>query len=138
EVLMIPAGDPWQKRGAVVASAADRLAMLEAACIGIDGLRVDRREVDRAGETYTADTLCALDAPDRELMLILGADAARGLGSWQRVDEIRERAAIAVVTRASEPAGAPPGDGWRVHFVTIPRLDISSSDVRDRLARGEP
>ncbi len=138
EVLVIPAGDPWQKSGAVHACAADRLALAAAAIEGIDGLRLCSLEVERAGPTYTADTLEALAEPERELVLILGADAVRGLGSWSRADEIKHRAVIAVVHREGDSEALPPGPGWRCERVEIPRLDISSTDVRTRLARGEP
>ncbi len=74
-VLFVVAGDPWQKRGRVVASAADRLALVEAAVDGIDGLEASAVEVERPGPSVTADTLEALAAPDNELFLMLGADA---------------------------------------------------------------
>jgi len=139
EVVVVPAGDPWQKHGAVVASAADRLAMLDAAFAGVAGTRVDRIELDRSGPTYTADTLAALAAPDRELVLALGADAARRIDTWRRVDEIAALASLAIVTRAGDDVPfAPPGAAWRYTRVTIPRLDVSSTDLRGRLARGEP
>lgn len=138
EVVVVPAGDPWQKHGTVVAPAADRLAMLEAAFDGVDGVRIDRVELDRDGPTYTADTLAALSAPGRELALVLGADAARRLATWRRVDEIRRLASLVIVNREGHDAGDPPDTGWRVERVTIPRLEISSTDLRARLARGEP
>ena len=138
EVLVVPAGEPWQKAGAVAAGAGDRYALVEAAIDGVDGLRVCSLEVDRDGPTYTADTLAALAAPDAELVLVLGADAVRGLGSWMRVDEIRARASLAIVDRDGDAVAEPPGDGWRAEHVTIPRLEISSRDLRERLARGEP
>src|ERR1700712_638523 len=59
-VLLVVAADPWQKSGAVVAPAADRFAMVEAAVAGCPGLEADRSEIDRGGPTYTADTLADL------------------------------------------------------------------------------
>jgi nicotinate-nucleotide adenylyltransferase len=138
ELVVVPAGDPWQKQGAVVAGADDRLAMLGAAFDGVADTRVDRIEIDRAGPTYTADTLEALTAPDRELLLVLGADAARRIHTWRRVDAIQRLASLVIVNREGDDAGATPGDGWRVEHVTIPRLDISSTDLRRRFACGEP
>ena len=81
-VLLVVAGDPWQKRGRVIASAADRPALARCAVDGLDGLEVSTVEVDRAGASVTADTLEALQAPDRTLFLVLGADAVANMGTW--------------------------------------------------------
>lgn len=138
EVLLVPAGDPWQKRGQVVASAADRLALAARAVEGIDGVSVSAVEVDREGASVTADTLEALQAPDRTLFLILGADAVANMGTWRRLEDTRHLADVVVVERAGDLEVWPPGEGWRVHHVPIPRLDISSTDLRERLASGRP
>jgi nicotinate-nucleotide adenylyltransferase len=126
-VVLVVAGDPWQKRATVVASAADRLAMARAAVVGLDGVEVSAVEVDRPGPTYTIDTLRALAAADRELFLIVGADVAAGLDTWHEADAVRAAAGLVVVSRDGNEGG-----------LRIPRLDISSSDLRDRVARGEP
>ncbi len=137
-VLFVVAGDPWQKRGTVVAAAADRLAMVEAALDGIDGLEASAVEVESGVASVTADTLERLAAPDRALFLILGADAVTNMSTWRRLDDTRDLATVVVVERAGEHAVVPPGDGWRVEHVRIPRLDISSTDIRERLASGRP
>ena len=137
-MLLAPAGDPWQKRGQVVASATDRLRMVQAAVEGIPGLEASAVEVDRAGASVTADTLEGLAAPDRELFLVLGADAVANMSTWRRLDETRELATVVVVERAGDAEASPPGAGWRVERVTIPRLDVSSSELRGRLAAGQP
>jgi nicotinate-nucleotide adenylyltransferase len=136
-VLMVPAGDPWQKRGLVVASAEQRLAMVEIACRDLPGIEASRIEVDADGASVTADTLERLAAPDREISLLLGADAVANMPTWRRLDETRDLAAIVVVERSGEHA-EPPGPGWRFAHVTIPRLDVSSSDIRARVAAGAP
>src|SRR5437762_14302338 len=64
-VVLVPAGDPWQKRGSATAPAADRLAMVEAALEGIAGLEVSPLEVARDGPSYTYQTLEAMSGPDR-------------------------------------------------------------------------
>lgn len=137
-VVLVVAGDPWQKRETVVASAVDRLAMTRAAVddIGVDGLEVSALEVDRPGPTYMIDTLRALSAADRDLFLIAGADVAARLDSWHRPDEVRTAATLVVVSRDGEP-GDTAGSAAEVHL-RIPRLDISSTDVRARVGRGEP
>lgn len=136
-VLLVPAGDPWQKRGAVVASAADRLAMARLAVEGTTGLEVDDLEVRRTEASVTADTLEDLSAPGRELFLVLGADAVANMPTWRRLEETRDLCTLVVVERAGERA-EPPGAGWRVEHVGVPRIDVSSSDIRARLAAGRP
>ena len=90
------------------------------------------------GASVTADTLEALQGPDRTLFLMLGADAVANMGTWRRLDDTSHLAEIVVVERAGDLEVHPPGEGWRVHHVAVPRLDISSTDLRDRLAAGAP
>jgi len=137
-VLMLVAGDPWQKRGRVVASAADRLALVATAVADVEGLEPSAVEVEREGPTVTADSLEALSAPGRELLLILGADAVANMGTWRRLDDTRGLATIVVVERAGDLDVDPPGDGWRVHHVRVPRIDVSSTECRERLTTGRP
>lgn len=137
-VDLVVAGDPWQKRDDVVLPAAIRLELVELAVDGIEGLAASGIEVDRPGPTYTADTLEALAAPGRDLFLILGADLPSALLSWHRCERIRELATLVVVARAGEQHAEPPGEGWRVERVDIPRLDVSSTDIRARVAAGRP
>jgi nicotinate-nucleotide adenylyltransferase len=137
-VLLVVAGDPWQKRGNVVASAADRLALVTAAVDGVDGVEASAIEIERDAPSVTADTLEALTAPDRELFLVLGADAVANMGTWRRLEETRDLATVVVVERAGDAHSEPPGSGWRVQRVAIPRLDIASTDLRERLRSGRP
>jgi len=137
-VLLVVAGDPWQKRGRVVASAADRLALATTAVDDIDGVETSAIEIERDEASITADTLEALSAPGRELYLVLGADAVANMPTWRRLDETRHLATIVVVERAGDMHSEPPGPGWRVERVSIPRLDISSTDLRERLRDGRP
>jgi nicotinate-nucleotide adenylyltransferase len=137
-VLLVVAGDPWQKRGRVVASAADRLALVELAVEDLDGVEASAIEIERGAASVTADTLEALTAPDRELFLILGADAVANMGTWRRIEETRDLATVVVVERRGDVHAEPPGDGWKVERVSIPRLDIASTDLRARLAAGRP
>ena len=140
-VLLVVANLPWQKADRPVSPPDDRLAMVEAAVAGVEGLEASRLEIDRGGDSYTADTLAALvrEEPPRELFLVVGADVAAELDSWKRVEAVRELATLVVVTRAGvpEPEGGP-GPGWRGARVEIPRLDVSASDLRERMASGRP
>jgi nicotinate-nucleotide adenylyltransferase len=137
-VLLVVAGDPWQKRGRVVASAVDRLALVELAVEGVEGVEASPIEIDRGDASVTADTLEALAAPGRELFLVLGADAVANMPTWRRLDETRHLATVVVVERAGDAHSEPPGPDWRVERVAIPRLDISSTDLRLRLMEGRP
>jgi nicotinate-nucleotide adenylyltransferase len=137
-VLLVVAGDPWQKRGRVVASAADRYALATTAVEDLDGIEASAIEIERGEASVTADTLEALSAPGCELYLVLGADAVANMPTWRRLDETRHLATIVVVERAGDVHSEPPGPGWRVERVSIPRLDISSTDLRDRLRQGRP
>jgi nicotinate-nucleotide adenylyltransferase len=138
-VILVPAGDPWQKRGSVSAPAADRLAMVRAAVEGIAGLEVSPLEVERDGPSYTYQTLEALSGPGRELFLIVGADVAATLRSWLGTERLPGLATLVVVDRAGDrPAEGGPPEGWRCERVSIPRLDVSSTDLRARAARGWP
>jgi nicotinate-nucleotide adenylyltransferase len=137
-VLLVVAGDPWQKRGQVAASARDRLALAEAAVADVDGIEASPVEVDRSGASVTADTLEELAAPGREFFLLLGADAVANMPTWRRLEETRHLATIVVIERAGDAHAEPPGRGWRYERLSIPRLDVSSSDIRRRLAAGRP
>ena len=139
-VLLVVANEPWQKVGSRVISAAeDRLAMVEAAVAGVEGLEASGIEIDAGGMSYTADTLAALRAEDsaRELFVILGDDAAAGLPTWERVDEVRELATVVVVDRPGSPP-VPPLEGWRWLHVEVPLLEVSSTDLRARAEAGRP
>ncbi|MFQ5558280.1 MAG: nicotinate-nicotinamide nucleotide adenylyltransferase, partial [Acidimicrobiales bacterium] len=85
-VLLVVANDPWQKTALQpVTPAVDRLALVRAAVEGLDGLEANADEIDRGGESYTADTLAALRRrhPAAALFVIVGSDAAEGLDTWK-------------------------------------------------------
>lgn len=139
-VLLVVANDPWQKSSSrAITPAADRLALVAAAVDGVPGLEACDLEVRRGGTSYTADTLAELAArhPGAELFLVLGSDAAAGLPTWERADEVRRAATVAVVTRPGAEGGRPP-EGWTWVAVEAPRLDVSSTDLRARVAGGRP
>jgi nicotinate-nucleotide adenylyltransferase len=135
-VMLVVAGAPWMKAGQVVAPPDARVEMVAAAIEGVEGLEVSTIEVDRPGPTYSYETVEGLTAPDRSLYLIVGNDVVAKLDQWHRSEELRKKVTLAVVGREGERVHAPAG--WRAESVTMPRLDISSSELRQRLARGEP
>jgi nicotinate-nucleotide adenylyltransferase len=138
-VLLVVANHPWQKSGRTRTPAADRLAVVEAAVQGTEGVEASGIEIDRGGDSYTADTLEQLvdENPDRELFLVVGADVAAELHTWRRPEVVARLATLVVVTRGGIPA--PVIDTpWRAHHVEIPALEVSSSDLRARAADGRP
>jgi nicotinate-nucleotide adenylyltransferase len=138
-VLLVVANAPWQKSARRITPAADRLAVVEAAVAGTTGVEASGIEVERGGDSYTADTLEQLmaEGPDRELFLVVGTDVAADLHTWRRPDVVARLATLVVVSRGGSPA-VDPGPPWRVEHVPIPALDISSSDLRSRAADGRP
>lgn len=140
EVLLVVANDPWQKSGErPVTPAEDRLALVEAAVAELDGVTASRLEIDRGGPSYTIDTLHQLHCqrPGSHLYLVVGADVAANLGTWHRAPELPGLATLVVAERAGGPA-APEPAGWSVVHLPVPRLDVSSRDLRRRLASGDP
>jgi len=139
-VLLVVNNLPWQKSGTRAISAADdRFRMVEAALADVDGLEASRLEIDAGGPSYTADTLATLLAEDpaRELFVILGADAAAGLLSWERCAEVRDGSTVVVVERPGAPPAVAP-EGWRWTRVEVPNVDVSSTDLRARAVDGRP
>lgn len=143
EVLFVPAGDPWRKSDRRIAAAEHRLAMLELAIAGNEDLAISDIELGRPGPSYTADTLDELagERLDDEFWFIVGADALADLPNWHEPERIVDHAALAVAAREDEagdvaPKGLPTAVANRITRFVMPRLDISSSDIRARVAAG--
>jgi nicotinate-nucleotide adenylyltransferase len=147
QVWFLPAGVPPHKLERTIASGKARAEMLELAVAGHEDFRIDRRELDRADACYTVDTLAALQSADpaRELVFLLGADSLVDFPTWREPRRILELARLAVVNRGGNPlpalAALQPILGAalesRIEFVTIPGVDISSSDIRRRVREGK-
>ena len=137
-VHFVPAGAPWQKADRRVSDAEHRLEMIRLACDGVSHFHVDDREVRRDGWTFTADTLASYDSDDR-LTLILGSDSARGLDTWERADEVKQRARLAVMPRPgverSEVEAAT--EGAELVWLDTPQVYLSGTLLRERVARGQ-
>lgn len=136
EIRWIPAGEQPFKVGRHRAPAADRAAMVEQAVAGVAGFVTDRCEVERAGPSYTVDTVAVLRRrfPDARLSILLGSDAARLFPTWRDPDGIKANAEVVVFARSGETL--PIGVADRV--VPVPRVDISSTAVRERVQAGDP
>jgi len=132
-VLIVPAGDPWQKSDRKVSPAFHRLEMCRLAIDGVKGLEVEDLETRRDGPTFTIDTLEAFP-PDEDLVLIVGSDAATGLATWHRWEDILERATIAVAPRP----GPDMGDAVGLVWIEMAPLEVSSTEIRARASQGLP
>ena len=138
-VILMVANVPWQKQGTrAISPADDRLAMVDAAVADVEGLVVGDLEVRRGGDSYTADTLAELARlhPAAELFTIVGDDAAAGIDTWARADEVAARSSLVVVDRPGIPVELPSGYPWI--RVEVPHLEVSSTDLRERVRDGRP
>jgi len=136
-MLLVVAGEPWQKVGErAISPAPVRLELTSTAVEPYPGLEVSDLEVRRGGPSYTADTLDELARrhPGAEFFVVLGADAARGLPTWKRVDEVTAHATLVVCARDGGFGELPDGVDWE--RVTVPRIDVSSTEIRRRVAAG--
>ncbi len=138
-VVLMVANVPWQKIDDRRITAADhRYAMVTAAVADVAGLAAGRDEIDHGGPSYTADTLATLAQhnPGATLFTIVGDDAAAGFETWDRYEEVAERSTLVVVDRPGEPVSLPQRFHWE--RVEVPRLDVSSTDLRRRFRDGRP
>lgn len=138
-VVLMVANVPWQKeRSRQITPAEDRLALVEAAVADVPGLVAGRDEIDRGGASYTADTLQSLAArhPGADLFTIVGDDAAAGITTWERHEEVASRSALVVVDRPGDPVELSEDFRWL--RVEVPRLEVSSTDLRARFSDGRP
>jgi len=144
-VLFIPAAQPPHKPGRVITAVAHRLAMVEAAVAGNPAFDVSRIEVDRAGPSYTVDTLAALceaDPGDR-LALILSAESFAEFATWRDPRRILDLADLIVAPRVGYAdadteliAREFPDAAPVAAFMDGPRIRLSASEIRDRAAQG--
>ncbi len=139
QIILMVANVPWQKQGSrAITPAPERLAMVEAAVGDVDGLVAGRQEIDHGGPSYTADTLrtLAVEHPGAELFTVVGDDAAAGITTWARHDEVVATSSLVVVDRPGAPVELPSGFDWI--RVEVPRLEVSSTDLRARFDDGRP
>ena len=139
-VVWVPAATPPHKQGrADVAPAADRLALVRAAVAGNARFGVSDAEVERAGVSYTVDTVRAVAErhPGADLALVLGGDSLAGFASWREPRAILDLARLVVYGRpGADPGAVPPWVLDRVTRVEGPLVDLSSTELRARIGAG--
>jgi nicotinate-nucleotide adenylyltransferase len=149
-ILVVPAAAPPHKLGRPISAAADRLAMVEAGIADEPGLEVSRVELDRAGPSYTVDTVAGLAAAERaagrepDISVILSAESFSSLAGWREPRRLLDLARIVVAPRAGHPVPdratidrLTNGRAERVTPVEAPLVDVSASSIRRRAAAGE-
>ncbi|MGI9583972.1 MAG: nicotinate-nucleotide adenylyltransferase [Acidimicrobiia bacterium] len=133
-VTFLPAGDPWQKSTIDVAPARHRLAMTRLASTEADSFVVDDREMVRPGPSYMMDTI---ESMDEDVVLILGADAARGIHSWHRSTDLLDAVTIAVAARPGiDMADVEDAIGGGLVQLSMPTIDLSGTEIRQHVAAG--
>jgi nicotinate-nucleotide adenylyltransferase len=146
-VLLVPVHTPPHKEAAEDPGVEHRVELCRRAVAGDERFGVSRMEADRPGPSYTVDTLSALhdDAPEDELTFIVGGDMAHSLPEWRSPEAVLDLATLAVAEREGvvredimERLAVLPGAARRVRFFDMPRVDISSSLIRRRVAAGRP
>ena len=149
DVVFIPSGNPPHKLDRFVSPAEHRYLMTVLATSTNPYFRVSRSEIDRVGPSYTVDTIEELRrglGPDTLLYFITGADAVMELMTWNRPQDILAQCELIAATRPGYPPAdiqrlrqaIPQVSATRMHTIEVPALAISSSDIRRRVAFGEP
>lgn len=145
-VLFIPAGQPWMKTGSALTPVEHRVEMVRLAIAGRPYFKLSMLEVDRTGPTYTVDTLVELRKglnEEDELFFILGVGSLKELPRWHEPARIIALCRLVVAPRPGYPQpdlkaleAKIPGLSRRVILLTGPLVDISATDIRERVAGG--
>ena len=141
KVLFVTAADPPHKPGQVVAGVEHRHEMTRLAVKGNDHFGASAIEIERPGPSYTIDTIKQVLEEGMRIYLLIGADEARNLMTWRDPHGIQKLATIVVATRPGHPvkealAGLPGDFAECVELLEIPGIDISSTDIRERVRSG--
>ncbi|HEY4536455.1 MAG TPA: nicotinate-nucleotide adenylyltransferase [Enteractinococcus sp.] len=139
EVVFVPTGQPWQKSDRDVSPAEHRYLMTVIATASNPRFSVSRVDIDRPGQTYTADTLDDIQElrPDADLFFITGADAMEQIMTWRDVDQLWGKAHFVGVSRPGHEL-TDFGLSEEVSLMQIPAMAISSTDCRERVEQGKP
>ncbi len=148
EVLFVPAGQPWMKAGEEITPAAHRAEMVRLAIAGEPGFSMSDIELKRVGPTYTIDTVDALRGkfgPGTELFFIMGWDSFAQLPRWREASRLIQLCWLVAAPRPGYPRPdfnalerELPGISKRVSILDEPHVDISATEIRQRITHGEP
>jgi len=146
EVLFVPAGQPWLKVESPISSAEHRVEMVRLAIADKPYFKLSAMEIERAGPTYTVDTIAQLKTQLKaadELFFVLGWDNLAQLPQWRQSSRLITMCRLVAVPRPGYPLpdlksleAVVPGLSKKVILMNKPEIDISASVIRDRVARG--
>ncbi len=146
EILFVPAGQPWLKPDSPIAAAEHRVQMVRLALAGKPYFKLSTLEIERDGPTYSVDTIAKLQGQlgaGDELFFILGWDSLVELPQWKESSRLVRMCHLVAVPRVGCPhpdlkalENSIPGISQRVLLLDKPRIDISASAIRSRVARG--
>jgi len=148
EVLFVPAGLPWLREGSPISAAEHRVHMVRLAIDDKPYFKLSTVEIERSGPSYTVDTIAELKGQlgvGDELFFILGWDCLAELPKWREPSRLIKLCRLVAVPRVGSSAphldsleAAIPGLAGRVVLLDKPRVDISASEIRERVSRGLP
>ncbi len=148
EVVFVPAGQPWLKEDRPILAAEHRLQMIRLAIAQQPHFKVSTVDIERPGPSYTVETLAALRSPPGtgdELYFILGRDNLAQLPRWRQPSRLIEMCYLVAVPRPGYSLpdlkaleAAIPGLARRLILLDRPNIDMDSTGIRDRVARGQP
>ncbi|MCL2140220.1 MAG: nicotinate-nucleotide adenylyltransferase [Dehalococcoidia bacterium] len=146
KVIFIPAGQPWLKAELKISAPKDRVEMIRRAIDGDARYSLSTVEIERLGPTYTIDTIRQIQerlGPSDEVFFILGYDNFLNLSQWHEADALTKLCQFVVVPRCgykeidlSTLDTALPALAQRVIMMAQPLIDISASNIRDRISKG--
>jgi len=146
EVIFVPAGQPWLKADKPITPAKHRLQMLRLSLADKPYFKISTMEIERGGPSYTIDTIIELRSklnPGDELFFILGQDNLAQLSQWREPSQLIQLCYLVAVPRPGSPPpnlktleASLPGILQRVMLMDEPQVDISASEIRERVARG--
>ncbi|MCD6300000.1 MAG: nicotinate-nucleotide adenylyltransferase [Dehalococcoidales bacterium] len=146
EILFVPAGQPWLKMDYPISAAEHRVQMVRLAIAGKPGFKLSTMEIERAGPTYTVDTIAQLQVQfgaETELFFILGWDNLNELPQWREPSRLVKLCHLVAVPRPGYPLpdlnsleAVIPGLTSSTIILDTPEIDISASEIRNRVAQG--
>ncbi len=146
EILFVPAGQPWLKMDYPISAAEHRVQMVRLAIAGKPGFKLSTMEIERAGPTYTVDTIAQLQVQlgaGTELFFILGWDNLNDLPQWREPSRLVKLCHLVAVPRPGYPLpdlnsleAVIPGLTSSTIILDTPEIDISASEIRNRVAQG--
>jgi len=146
EILFVPAGQPWLKMDSPISAAEHRMQIVQLAIEGKPYFKLSTMEIERAGPSYTVDTIAELKdqlGVKDELFFILGWDNLAELPQWHEPSRLINMCRLVAVHRVGYPPpdlnsleAAIPGLSQRVTLLDTPEIDISASAIRNRVAQG--